>query len=58
MVAAKDSVAGKRVAIKKIKDAVEDDSDGKRLLRELKVDTLGPDEGQQREVRVLNRVLR
>ena len=40
MVAAKDSVAGKRVAIKKIKDAVEDDSDGKRLLRELKVDTL------------------
>lgn len=31
--AAKDSVAGKRVAIKKIKDAVEDDSDGKRLLR-------------------------
>ena len=33
-------MAGKRVAIKKIKDAVEDDSDGKRLLRELKVDTL------------------
>ncbi len=29
--AAKDSVAGKRVAIKKIKDAVEDESDGKRL---------------------------
>ena len=28
---------GKRVAIKKIKDAVEDDSDGRRLLRELKL---------------------
>eukprot|EP00277_Geminigera_cryophila_P030238 CAMPEP_0173057526 /NCGR_PEP_ID=MMETSP1102-20130122/799_1 /TAXON_ID=49646 /ORGANISM="Geminigera sp., Strain Caron Lab Isolate" /LENGTH=367 /DNA_ID=CAMNT_0013923071 /DNA_START=70 /DNA_END=1169 /DNA_ORIENTATION=+ len=37
VVAAKDSVAGKRVAIKKIKDAVEDESDGKRLLRELKL---------------------
>ena len=37
VVAAKDSIAGKRVAIKKIKDAVEDDSDGKRLLRELKL---------------------
>jgi len=37
VVAAKDSIAGKRVAIKKIKDAVEDESDGKRLLRELKL---------------------
>ncbi|EKX54422.1 hypothetical protein GUITHDRAFT_156861 [Guillardia theta CCMP2712] len=37
VVAAKDAVAGKRVAIKKIKDAVEDEQDGKRLLRELKL---------------------
>ena len=36
VVAAKDLVAGKRVAIKKIKDALEDEIDGKRLLRELK----------------------
>jgi serine/threonine protein kinase len=37
VVAAKDTATGKRVAIKKIKDAVEDLQDGKRLLRELKL---------------------
>ena len=37
VVAAKDTQTGKRVAIKKIKDAVEDLQDGKRLLRELKL---------------------
>ena len=37
VVAAKDLQAGRRVAIKKIKDALEDEVDGKRLLRELKL---------------------
>jgi serine/threonine protein kinase len=33
VVAAKDTVTGKRVAIKKIKDAMEDEQDGKRYVQ-------------------------